>query len=170
MTSFIKTKIKARQRAFSRNDHVRYEKLCAVIAKLISKAETSYYSSKAKDLRTTNPTKWFKFIFSLLGIDNRNDSPRSTSDDDVLELAEKLQQAFMKPWENLPPNNELDNNLLDQLLRNTAPPLPSIGQVKSCLKHLSPRKATGVDRIPAWILKRFAMISLQLSTILLLPV
>ena len=51
--------------------------------------------------------------------------------------------------------NWIITRLLDQLLRNTAPPLPSIGQVKSCLKHLSPRKATGVDRIPAWILKRF---------------
>jgi hypothetical protein len=45
---------------------------------------------------------------------------------------------------------------MDQLLRNTTPPLPSIGQVKNCLKHLSPRKATVVDRIPAWILKRFS--------------
>ena len=41
------------------------------------------------------------------------------------------------------------------LLRNTTPPLPSIGQVKNCLKHLNPRKATGVDKIPTWILKRF---------------
>ena len=73
-----------------------------------------------------------------------------------IELAEKLQQAFMKPWENLPPNNELDIKLMDQLLRNTTPPLPSIGQVKNCLKHLNPRKATGVDKIPAWILKRFS--------------
>ena len=37
----------------------------------------------------------------------------------------------------------------------TTPPLPSIGQVKSCLKHLNTRKATGVDKIPAWILKRY---------------
>ena len=29
-------------------------------------------------------------------------------------------------------------------------------QVKNCLKHLNPRKATGVDKIPAWILKRFS--------------
>ena len=36
---------------------------------------------------------------------------------------------------------------MDQLLRNTTPPLPSIGQVKNCLKHLKPRKATGVDKI-----------------------
>ena len=45
---------------------------------------------------------------------------------------------------------------MDQLLRNTTPPLPSIGQVKNCLKHLNPRKATGVDKILAWIPKRFS--------------
>jgi 5,10-methylenetetrahydrofolate reductase len=79
-----------------------------------------------------------------------------TSNDNILILAEKLQRAFIKPWENLTPNNELDINLMDQLLRNTAPPLPSIGQVKNSLKHLNPRKATGVGKIPAWILKRFS--------------
>ena len=70
-------------------------------------------------------------------------------------MAEKLQQAFIKPWENLPSDNELDVNQIDQLLRNTTPPLPSIGQVKSCLKRLNTRKATGVDKTPASILKRF---------------
>ena len=60
MTSFIETKIKARQRAFSRNDYVRYEQLFATVSRLISKAKTSYYRSKAKDLRTTNSAKWFK--------------------------------------------------------------------------------------------------------------
>ncbi|CAB3981745.1 Hypothetical predicted protein, partial [Paramuricea clavata] len=119
MTSFIKTKIKARQRAFSRTDHVRYEQLCVTISRLISEAKTSYYRSKAKDLRTTNSAKWFKSIFSLLGIKNGNNPLGKTSDDNILGLAEKLQQAFIKPWENLPPNNELDINLMDQLLRNT---------------------------------------------------
>jgi hypothetical protein len=99
MTSFIKTKIKARQRAFSRNYHVRYEQLCATVSRLISKAKTSYYRyrSKAKGLRTTNSAKWVKCIFSLLGINNGNNPLGKTSDDNILELAEKLQQAFIKP-------------------------------------------------------------------------
>jgi hypothetical protein len=60
----------------------------------------------------------FKDIFSLLGINNGNNPLGKTWDDNIVELAEKLQQAFIKPWENLPPNNELDINLMDQLLRN----------------------------------------------------
>ena len=155
MTSFIKTKIKARQRAFSRNDLEQYEQLRVIVSKLISKAKMSYYKSNARGLRTTNPAKWFKSIFSLLGIQNGNKSLGQTSDDNIQAMAEKLQQAFIKPWENLPSDNELDVNQIDRLLRNTTPPLPSIGQVKCCLKHLNTRKATGVDKIPAWILKRY---------------
>ncbi|CAB4014260.1 Hypothetical predicted protein [Paramuricea clavata] len=90
------------------------------------------------------------------GINNGNNPLGKTSDDNIPELAEKLQQAFIKPWDNLPPNNELDINLMDQSLRNTTPPLPSIGQVKNCLKHLKPRKATRVDKIPVWILEHFS--------------
>ena len=36
------------------------------------------------------------------------------------------------------------------------PRLPRIGQVKATLNELSARKATGVDNIPAWVLKKFS--------------
>ena len=45
--------------------------------------------------------------------------------------------------------------MIDALLRDITPALPSIGQVKSCVKQLNPQKAIGEDKIPAWILKRF---------------
>ena len=48
MTSFIKTKIKARQRAFSSNYHVRYEQLCATVSRLISKAKSPIIDQKQK--------------------------------------------------------------------------------------------------------------------------
>ena len=35
------------------------------------------------------------------------------------------------------------------------PPTPSIGQVKTALKQLNSKKATGSDGIPAWVLKRY---------------
>jgi hypothetical protein len=39
--------------------------------------------------------------------------------------------------------------------KNNNPPLPSIGQVKAVLKHLNPRKTTGIDKVPAWMLKQY---------------
>ncbi|XP_046858758.1 uncharacterized protein LOC124452220 [Xenia sp. Carnegie-2017] len=155
MTSFIKSKIKARQRAFSCNNQARYEKLCSDVSKLINNAKISYYKRKAKDFRTTNPKKWYKSIFLMLGINNGNSVKRNVYDENVLELAEKLQQVFTKPWLNQLPDYEIEDNLINQTLKDVKPPLPSIGQVKSCLQHLNPRKATGDDKIPAWILKRF---------------
>ena len=90
MTSFFKTKIKARQRAFSRKDHVRYEQLCVTVSRLISKAKTSYYRSKAKDLRTTNSAN------GLSASSHGNNPLGKTSDDNILELAEKITTGFYK--------------------------------------------------------------------------
>jgi hypothetical protein len=50
MTRFIKTKIKARQRAFSRNDQVRYEQLCVTVSRLIPKAKTSYITDQKRKI------------------------------------------------------------------------------------------------------------------------
>ena len=46
--------------------------------------------------------------------------------------------------------SEVANELDDRPL-----PVPNIRQVKAILKHVNPRKATGVDGVPAWLLNRF---------------
>ena len=46
--------------------------------------------------------------------------------------------------------SEVANDLDDRPL-----PVPNIGQVKAILRHVNPRKVTGVDGVPAWLLKRF---------------
>ncbi|CAB4032852.1 Hypothetical predicted protein, partial [Paramuricea clavata] len=75
---------------------------------------------------------------------------------DAADLAERLQQSFTKPWPNANPTEIPDVGEIEHLLKNdTSPPLPSIGQIKATLKHLNPRKATGSDEIPPWLLKRY---------------
>ena len=44
---------------------------------------------------------------------------------------------------------------VEQSLRRGNPPMPSIGLVKAALKQLNPKKATGSDKIPGWVLKRY---------------
>ncbi|CAB4036129.1 Hypothetical predicted protein [Paramuricea clavata] len=53
--------------------------------------------------------------------------------------------------------NERHHSLEDvaSSLRQENPPTPSIGQVKTALKQLNSKKATGSDGIPAWVLKRY---------------
>ena len=58
--------------------------------------------------------------------------------------ANKLFHTFIAPWANRVPNS-LDHESL----------LPNIGQVKTILIFRNPKKATGVEGVPAWVLKRF---------------
>ena len=79
-------------------------------------------------------------------------SSAALTDDPV----ERLQQSFTKPWQITIPNEIPKLGEIVHLLKDTKPPLPSIGQIKAILKHLNPRKASGSDDIPAWLLRRYS--------------
>ena len=120
---------------------------------LISKAKENYYLSNSKDLRVSQPEKWYKTIYGLATI---NDSPNHIPPAEVTEhLVEQLQQAFIKPWLDVCPTAPPDVQTVSHSLKDVPLPLPSVRQVKSTLKHLNPKKAAGADGIPAWLLKRF---------------
>ena len=155
MTGYIKAKIKQRQRTYASGDLVRYSQLCDTVRGLISQAKARYYNSKAKDLRLPNPAKWYKIISALIGANDTNTKVR-IPEIEIQEKAEKLQSAFTKSWANLRNENKVDVDEVNHLLKDTPPRQPPIGQVKNHLNHLNPRKATGVDDIPAWILKHFS--------------
>ncbi|CAB4007098.1 Hypothetical predicted protein, partial [Paramuricea clavata] len=122
------------------------------ITSLVSNAKKNYYQLKAEGTRETNPAKWYKTIFELAAANDCNSQPPA----DAAELAERLQQSFTKPWQNANPTEIPDVGEIENLLKNdTSPPLPSIGQIKATLKHPNPRKATGSDEIPPWLLKRY---------------
>ena len=92
----------------------------------------------------------------LYGLATINDSPNCIPPADATEyLAEQLQQAFIRPRQNIYPTDVPDLQTVSHLLEDVPPPLPSIGQVKCTFRHLNPKKATGVDGVPAWLLKRF---------------
>ena len=66
-----------------------------------------------------------------------------------------LEQFPSRPWEEIVPTEVAGIDDVSLLLKSNTPTLPSIGQIKSSLKHVNPKKATGSDMIPAWLLKRF---------------
>ena len=53
----------------------------------------------------------------------------------IMGIAEQLQEAFTKPWKDLTAE-ALNINEIEHLLKDIAPPVPSLGQVRSYLKHL----------------------------------
>ncbi|CAB4019270.1 Hypothetical predicted protein [Paramuricea clavata] len=84
--------------------------------------------------------------------DNLNNNLISDSTPDTVEI---LQNIFTKPWSKLPETIIPSLEDVASSLRQENPPTPSIGQVKTALKQLNPKKATGSDGIPAWVLKRY---------------
>ena len=70
ITGCIKMQIKARQKAFSRVDKLKYKQLCEKVANLIATAKADYYRPNASEFRTLNQSKWYKCIYSLLNVEN----------------------------------------------------------------------------------------------------
>ncbi len=120
MTSFIKRKIKARQRAFSSGDVIKYKELCDKIKTLIKKAKKEYYHSKVGSQRNYNPARCYKDILQLAGIETTSTTTTST--------AELLQGIFTKPWQDLHAASIPSLAEVAPLLKENPPPVPSIGQ------------------------------------------
>ncbi|CAB4006467.1 Hypothetical predicted protein [Paramuricea clavata] len=153
MTPNIKALIKARQRTYTKGETPKYKSLHAKVTKLISNAKAMYYKSKAEGSHQSNPAKWYKTMYKLAAATENQQSLSSPDHADLMEIADRLQRSFTKPWLGIQP--DLPRlQAVEHLLKDSHPPLPSIGQVKTVLKHLNSRKATGSDNIPAWCLKR----------------
>ena len=117
MTPYIKDQIRSRQRAFVKGDKARYQLMCA-------KVEDQ--EAKASEQRYTNPSKWFKCIYSLCGAQRQSTTPTAPTMEDLQNVADQLLQAFTAPCENCEPTaiaaNDLSERFPDRL-----PPIPSIG-------------------------------------------
>ena len=153
LTPQIKREIKARQQAYAREDLVEYKGRCKKVSSLVSKAKLRYYKSKVEDVKHYDQSKWYKTVYKLAAAEESGGTtllPETVSD-----ITERLQSAFIKPWQDIEPTKVPDIDEVVSLLKDHTPATPSIGQIKSSLKHVNSRKATGVDGIPAWLLNRF---------------
>ena len=144
MKPHIKDQIRARQKAWVKGEKEKYHQKRETVAALISSAKRNFYERKASNLRYTNPSKWFKDICSLCGANKA----------ELQKTADLLLDAFVAPWKDQEPTALSVSEVADDL-DDRPPPVPNIGQVKAILKHVNPRKATGVDGVPVWLLKRF---------------
>ena len=151
----IKDQIRARQRAYLRGDQVEYQVICAKVTDLIRNAKRRFYETKASNLRYSNSRKWCKSIFSLCGAHNHHTNITAPTKEQLQNVADQLLQAFSAPWEFCEPSACSVSDAVPERLDDWPPIIPNIGQVKAALRQLNPRKATGCDGIPAWLLKRF---------------
>ena len=141
---------RARQRAWVKGDKEKYQQKRELVTALIFSAKRKFYERKARDLCY----KWFKCIYSLYGAQQLSKTLTSPNKAELEKTVNLLLDTFAAPWKDREPTvlsvSEISNDLDDR-----PPPVPHIGQVNGMLKHMNPRKATGVDGVPAWLLKRF---------------
>ena len=154
MTSYIKREIRARRKAYTPGNMTQYRHRADKIITLIKRAKAKYYASKIKSKRKQDPAKWHRSISQLVGCEGANSNNNEISNSPA-DAAEILQNVFTKPWSNLPETIIPSLEKVEQSLRRGNPPTPSIGLVKAALKQLNPKKATGSDKIPGWVLKRY---------------
>lgn len=130
MTRYIKSEIKWRQRAFIADDIQNYQALKLKVMELIRDAKLRFYKNKTANLHSTDPSKWFKSIYHLCG--DRGSANQVPSSDNLTEIAEKLQEAFTRPWHNFTPTMA---EVQPDGLSVSSPHLPSMGQVKNVLNN-----------------------------------
>ena len=107
-----------------------------MVAALIYIAKRKFYERKASDLRYTNPSKWFKYIYSLCGAQQLSKTPTTRNKAELQKTVDLLLDAFVAPWKDREPTalsvSDVGNDLHDR-----PPPVPNIGQVKAMLKHVN---------------------------------
>ena len=153
ITPQIKREIRLRQQAYTRGDTVRYEQKSEKVSGLVSKAKLRHYRSRVENVKRSDQAKWYKMLYKLTAAEESRGTV--STPETVGDIAERLQTAFSRPWEDIVPTRVPEIEDVLPLLKNNTPIMPSIGQVKSSLKYVNPKKATGGDMIPARLLKRF---------------
>lgn len=155
MTPHIKNQIRARQKFWVEGDKGKYQQKCEMVAVLISSVKCKSYERKARDLRFSTRSKWFKYIFSLCGGQLLFQTPTAPSKAELQKIADLLLDIFAAPWKDREPTAMSVKEIANEWDDMYRPPVPNIGQVKDVLKYVNTRKATGAESVPAWLLKRF---------------
>ncbi|KAI8519219.1 hypothetical protein Bbelb_024760 [Branchiostoma belcheri] len=142
VTERVKQAIKRRMAEFSRHGKSQHWR------SLRNKVQAIELYSK---LRSAHPQNWWSSINRQLGrsqVKSNRTTIDGVSEEDV---AETLNQHFVEAWcvgQSL--------NLFPLQHCTCDVDLCSIGMVKTLLKGIDPRKASGPDELPTWILKEYA--------------
>ena len=111
-------------------------------------------------LEPGNSSGWWRTVQSLMG--GRKDSTtaleplaKSISVENMGTLASKINAFFQSVAAHLPPLTQ-DSPFLTAACDVPDKYIISVDEVEKQLARLKPRKATGPDEIPAWVLRDFA--------------
>ena len=157
MTPSLKQLIIERQSAFHSGDEELWRHYRKKVKDEISQRKRTYYSNKVKQLRFSEPKKWWDYIKKISGKNNTTSAIHITRDGDELTgpaLAHVLNNHFSNVSADLP---SLDLSSLPAYLPATEPvPLITPQEVCKKLLKINPLKSQGPDSVSNRILKEFA--------------
>ena len=131
MTPHIKDQIRARQKAWVKGDKEKYQQKREIVAALISSAKRKFYERKASDLRYTNPSKWFKYIYSLCGAQQLSKTTTASNKAELQKTADLLLDAFVAPWKDQEPT-ALSVSEVAMTWTTDLPLFQTLGKSKPC--------------------------------------
>ena len=121
-------------------------------------AKAKYYDAKVKDLKSTEPMKWWSECKKLCGMSKpviniaAKFLDESQTIEDKINLANEINLAFLEPQKNyLKLSSTCKINTLSHQI-----PSVTTEMITKQLRSISSHKAAGPDNIPSWVLKDFA--------------
>ena len=158
MTGHLKSLLRKRQKAFSRNCPT-FKFYRNRVNRERKRCKSIYYQTKIKDLGVTEPKKWWAECKKICGMSKPTKnianillSNNSPSQDHKCNLANEINATFLQPLQEFAPLSQ--TNRLD--VTNFELPQISCERVSELLNQISASKACGPDNIPNWLLKDFS--------------
>ena len=169
MTGHLKHLIKCRQKALKDNCPTQFKLYRNQVNRERKYAKAKYYDAKVKDLKNTEPKKWWSECKKLCGMSKPIINivakllDESQAIEDKINLANEINLAFLEPQKNyLKLSSTCKINTLSHQI-----PSVTTEMITKQLRSISSHKAAGPDNILSWVLKDFADI-LALSVSMLI--
>lgn len=157
------------QRAFHDNNINLYHIYRNRVNRERKRCRSKYFALKVKPLKETKPSLRWREVKRISGMVSASGPEDLVSQlhIDILEnlspadVANRTNEAFLEPMLNYQP---LDANVVndgqDNFKNYSLLPITEI-DVFNCLSKLNPRKASGPDGLPNWLLKEYALVLAQ---------
>ena len=164
----LKQPIRQRQKNLKQGNFITFRRLRNEVNRERKSCRSKFYDAKVKELKESAPNRWWKEVKKLSGMSDQvadpgdvtsllrnleTDSEDLTSiDSNPIQLANLINKTFLEPMQDFNPLSP--SSLYEE--RTTSTFHVSEYQIFKSLSSLRPRKATGPDGIPGWVLRENA--------------
>ena len=168
ISSKLRQLIRQRQKNLKQGNFITFRRLRNEVNRERKSCRPKFYDAKVKELKESAPNRWWKEVKKLSGMSDQvadpgdvtsllrnleTDSEDLTSIDwNPIQLANLINKTFLEPMQDFNPLSP--SSLYEE--RTTSTFHVSEYQIFKSLSSLRPRKATGPDGIPGWVLRENA--------------